>query len=197
MNKVGSVEEFQGQERKVIMISTVRSDTNHIKMDHEFQIGFLSNEKVLYHAPYLGWAYAVQFFQAFCKQPAQIVRLNRMRWKVKSHDLCLSAHYTVWYLDATWSHYMSNMNTSGSRTRNCKCRKRNSRRRRICISGNAHQSETCCFGHLCNFVRRKIPKRRDASVYGHEDGWEDVDNTACLFYNENWRKAATDKLHCR
>ncbi|XP_048873880.1 putative helicase mov-10-B.1 isoform X2 [Brienomyrus brachyistius] len=43
--KVGSVEEFQGQERKVIMISTVRSDTNHIKMDHEFQIGFLSNEK--------------------------------------------------------------------------------------------------------------------------------------------------------
>ncbi|XP_023681367.1 putative helicase mov-10-B.1 isoform X2 [Paramormyrops kingsleyae] len=43
--KVGAVEEFQGQERKVIMISTVRSDTNHIKMDHEFQIGFLSNEK--------------------------------------------------------------------------------------------------------------------------------------------------------
>nr|XP_015813931.1 putative helicase mov-10-B.1 isoform X1 [Nothobranchius furzeri] len=43
--KVGSVEEFQGQERKIIMVSTVRSSSNHIKMDKEFNIGFLSNEK--------------------------------------------------------------------------------------------------------------------------------------------------------
>uniref|UniRef100_A0A665T4T5 RNA helicase n=1 Tax=Echeneis naucrates TaxID=173247 RepID=A0A665T4T5_ECHNA len=43
--KVGSVEEFQGQERKVIMISTVRSSVNYIKMDKDFNIGFLSNEK--------------------------------------------------------------------------------------------------------------------------------------------------------
>uniref|UniRef100_A0A665TPU4 RNA helicase n=1 Tax=Echeneis naucrates TaxID=173247 RepID=A0A665TPU4_ECHNA len=42
---VGSVEEFQGQERKVIMISTVRSSVNYIKMDKDFNIGFLSNEK--------------------------------------------------------------------------------------------------------------------------------------------------------
>uniref|UniRef100_A0A8C6KW45 RNA helicase n=1 Tax=Nothobranchius furzeri TaxID=105023 RepID=A0A8C6KW45_NOTFU len=42
---VGSVEEFQGQERKIIMVSTVRSSSNHIKMDKEFNIGFLSNEK--------------------------------------------------------------------------------------------------------------------------------------------------------
>lgn len=43
--KVGSVEEFQGQERKIIMVSTVRSSVNYVKMDKDFNIGFLSNEK--------------------------------------------------------------------------------------------------------------------------------------------------------
>lgn len=43
--KVGSVEEFQGQERKIIMVSTVRSSINYIKMDKDFNLGFLSNEK--------------------------------------------------------------------------------------------------------------------------------------------------------
>ncbi|XP_070704660.1 putative helicase mov-10-B.1 [Pempheris klunzingeri] len=43
--KVGSVEEFQGQERKIIMVSTVRSSMNYVKMDKDFNIGFLSNEK--------------------------------------------------------------------------------------------------------------------------------------------------------
>ncbi|XP_070758397.1 putative helicase mov-10-B.1 [Enoplosus armatus] len=43
--KVGSVEEFQGQERKIIMVSTVRSSISYVKMDKDFNIGFLSNEK--------------------------------------------------------------------------------------------------------------------------------------------------------
>uniref|UniRef100_A0A671PWL6 RNA helicase n=1 Tax=Sinocyclocheilus anshuiensis TaxID=1608454 RepID=A0A671PWL6_9TELE len=43
--KVGSVEEFQGQERKVIIVSTVRSDKKHIILDETFSIGFLKNEK--------------------------------------------------------------------------------------------------------------------------------------------------------
>ncbi|KAI1893092.1 hypothetical protein AGOR_G00140310 [Albula goreensis] len=43
--KVGSVEEFQGQERKVIIISAVRSTANYVKLDHQFSIGFLKNEK--------------------------------------------------------------------------------------------------------------------------------------------------------
>ncbi|XP_035236644.1 putative helicase mov-10-B.2 isoform X2 [Anguilla anguilla] len=43
--KVGSVEEFQGQERKVILVSAVRSTANYVKLDHQFSIGFLRNEK--------------------------------------------------------------------------------------------------------------------------------------------------------
>ncbi|XP_067251046.1 putative helicase mov-10-B.2 isoform X2 [Chanodichthys erythropterus] len=43
--KVGSVEEFQGQERKVIMVSAVRSSKEHIILDETFSIGFLKNEK--------------------------------------------------------------------------------------------------------------------------------------------------------
>ncbi|XP_076845743.1 putative helicase mov-10-B.2 [Brachyhypopomus gauderio] len=43
--KVGSVEEFQGQERRVIIVTTVRSNTDNIKIDAQFNIGFLKNEK--------------------------------------------------------------------------------------------------------------------------------------------------------
>lgn len=43
--KVGSVEEFQGQERLAIIISTVRSDESLVGVDVRHSVGFLSNPK--------------------------------------------------------------------------------------------------------------------------------------------------------
>ena len=42
---VGTTEEFQGQERRIILVTTVRSNPDYLQQDQLAKIGFLKNRK--------------------------------------------------------------------------------------------------------------------------------------------------------
>ena len=42
---VGTTEEFQGQERRVIIVTTVRSNPEYVQLDQVAKIGFLKEKK--------------------------------------------------------------------------------------------------------------------------------------------------------
>lgn len=44
--EVGTVEAYQGQEKRVVIISTVRANCNLLDYDAKFQLGFLVDDKV-------------------------------------------------------------------------------------------------------------------------------------------------------
>jgi helicase MOV-10 len=44
--EVGTTETYQGREKRVILISTVRSKRNLLDYDSKFQLGFVANPKV-------------------------------------------------------------------------------------------------------------------------------------------------------
>lgn len=43
--KIGTVEEFQGQERQIVLLSTVRTEQRFLGSDQRFGLGFLQCEK--------------------------------------------------------------------------------------------------------------------------------------------------------
>ena len=42
---VGTTEEFQGQERKIIILSTVKSSPEYVNLDGQYRLGFLADPK--------------------------------------------------------------------------------------------------------------------------------------------------------
>ena len=44
--EVGTTETYQGREKRVILISTVRSTRNLLAIDSKFKLGFVANPKV-------------------------------------------------------------------------------------------------------------------------------------------------------
>ncbi|XP_029011902.1 putative helicase mov-10-B.1 [Betta splendens] len=85
--KVGSVEEFQGQERRVILVSTVRSSPDYVEMDKKFNLGFVKNEK--------------RFNVAVTRAKALLI--------VVGNPVVLSA-------DSTWAHFITYCKDEGGYT---------------------------------------------------------------------------------
>ena len=68
-SKIGNVEDFQGQERRVIILSSVRSTKKeYLEMDKDFHLGFFDNPKVWSNVILCVWLnppYAFIYFIVF------------------------------------------------------------------------------------------------------------------------------------
>ena len=68
-SKIGNVEDFQGQERRVIILSSVRSTKKeYLEMDKDFHLGFFDNPKVWSNVILCVWLnppYAFIYFNVF------------------------------------------------------------------------------------------------------------------------------------
>lgn len=47
--EVGTAETFQGREKRVIIVSTVRSNRNLLELDSKLKLGFVADAKVCFH----------------------------------------------------------------------------------------------------------------------------------------------------
>eukprot|EP00798_Chlamydomonas_sp_ICE-L_P006128 gene6128-2734_t len=84
--KVGSVEEFQGQERKAILISTVRSVDENVQHDVKHRLGFLNNPK--------------RFNVAITRAKALLIVVGNP--KVLSQDPCWAAFLQFVHRNGGW-----------------------------------------------------------------------------------------------
>lgn len=65
--KVGTVEKFQGSEKEVIIISTVRSQPEMLLVDKRFNLGFVSNKKVSRDHEHIVAMKSTRMYNAFIK----------------------------------------------------------------------------------------------------------------------------------
>lgn len=105
--QVGSVEEFQGQERKVILVSTVRSSPNYTEYDQKFCLGFVKNEKVARQEQ--KWQSALIKTKAVERWQTGLTHLQRFNVAVTRAKalLIVVGNPRVLTSDATWARYVS------------------------------------------------------------------------------------------
>lgn len=101
--KVGSVEEFQGQERRVIIISTVRSNLEFVQSDITHTLGFVANPRRFNGMVFLYQSFAQTLMSLLF--PVAITRAQAL--------LVIIGDPIVLSLDPLWRSFLEYIYTSG------------------------------------------------------------------------------------